>query len=391
MTTNEFERDLDDQAGLKRPGRIDMRVFQNTPDAGDGHPGVQRCFRNYLHEGGMGKDLQLVGFGIKGTSVNINNVELQQLSNIGASVITVSIWSQIDNIEATTISPAQWVYVGGADQSVKQADSPTFGGLTVNGNITVSGNVDSVDISGLKTAYDAHAANTANPHTVTLDQAFDGGKIINGSDSAANAFQVGNPTEYLKMYEDGILYLVANDHFVIKVTSNNAIDFHTNNIARWNVSQSGSFFPLASNAYDVGSTTYEVREIYCCGTVNDTTCADFSNYSYDKLYNMFAQIKPMDDGGLHIDACRDDIYYPHIDFTTLPKEFSVPADKDMSKKRNLWELNKKGKIIFREVHYKKGDTLGIIAGNHQYALASLVVKMGEKIKVLESKIRELEK
>ena len=47
-TTNEFERDLEDQAGLKRPGRIDLRVFQNTPDAGDGHPGLQRCLRNWF-------------------------------------------------------------------------------------------------------------------------------------------------------------------------------------------------------------------------------------------------------------------------------------------------------------------------------------------------------
>jgi len=141
MTTNEYERDLEDQAGLKRPGRIDLRLFQNTPDAGDGHPGLQRAFRNYLHEGGMEKDLDLVGYSIKGTSVDINNAELQQLSNI----------------EATTISPAQWVFVGEADQPVKIGDSPTFGGLTIGGNISVGGTVDSVDILAFKTSYDTHA------------------------------------------------------------------------------------------------------------------------------------------------------------------------------------------------------------------------------------------
>jgi len=188
MTTNEFERDLNDQSGLKRPGRIDLRVFQNTQDAGDGHPGVQRCFRNYLHEGGMEKDLDLIGYSIKGTSVlinnaemqqlsnigavtissaqwgylgeldqsikqsasvqfsgltltgnlvlvansitgtsvDINNAELQQLSNIGTSVITTSIWSQIDNMEATTISSAQWGYLGNLDQALHQSQSPSF-------------------------------------------------------------------------------------------------------------------------------------------------------------------------------------------------------------------------------------------------------------------------
>ncbi|KKK93564.1 hypothetical protein LCGC14_2691620, partial [marine sediment metagenome] len=131
-------------------------VFQNIPDVGDGSPGIQRCFRNYLHEGGIEKDLQLLGFGIKGTSVDINNAELQQLSNIGASVITTSIWTQLNNISTsvitasiwaelsnistTTISAAQWIYVGGADQPLKQADSVQFGGLALTGNLTIAGN-----------------------------------------------------------------------------------------------------------------------------------------------------------------------------------------------------------------------------------------------------------
>ncbi len=122
--TNEFERDLSNQAQLKRPGRVDMVVFQNVPDAGDGSPGIQRCFRNYLHEGGFENDLDLLGYAIKGTSVNISNAEMQQLSNI----------------EATTISAAQWVFVGEANQAVKIADSPTFGGLALTGNLTLAGN-----------------------------------------------------------------------------------------------------------------------------------------------------------------------------------------------------------------------------------------------------------
>jgi len=139
MATNEFERDLDDQAGLKRPGRIDLRVFQNIGDAGDGHPGVQRCFRNYLHEGGMEKDLDLVGYSIKGTSVDINNAEMQQLSNIGAA----------------TISVTQWGYVGNMDQEIHKGHSPEFAGMTINGNITITGTVDTVDVGDLKTAFDA--------------------------------------------------------------------------------------------------------------------------------------------------------------------------------------------------------------------------------------------
>lgn len=132
--TNEFERDLVNQSHLKHPGRIDMIAFQNLADAGDGSPGVQRCFRNYLHEGGMEKDLDLIAHGIIGTGVDINNVELQQLSNIGAN----------------TISEPQWEFLGNSDQDVRIADSPTFGGLSLTGNIALAANSitgNSVDIN----------------------------------------------------------------------------------------------------------------------------------------------------------------------------------------------------------------------------------------------------
>jgi hypothetical protein len=41
--------------------------------------------------------------------------------------------SQLETIGATTISAAQWVFVGEADQAVKQADSPTFVTTTLTG------------------------------------------------------------------------------------------------------------------------------------------------------------------------------------------------------------------------------------------------------------------
>jgi len=149
MGNSQYERDFNEQSALKRPGRLDFRTLNNINDVGDGYPGLQKCYRNYLHEGGMEKDLDLVGYGIIGTSVNIDNAELQQLSNI----------------ESVTISGDQWGYVGGANQPVKQADLPTFGGITVNGNIIITGNVDDVDIALLKTNFDTHKASTGADHT----------------------------------------------------------------------------------------------------------------------------------------------------------------------------------------------------------------------------------
>jgi len=236
MTTNEFERDLNDQSGLKRAGRVDFRVLQNTADAGDGHPGVQRCFRNYLHEGGMEKDLDLIGYSIKGTSVDINNAEMQQLSNIGASVITssiwtqvsnigaavitASIWSQLDNIEATTISPAQWVFVGQADQDVRQADSPTFGGLTINGNIIITGNVDGVTVS-------THTHSGAGQGgTVSYANLSNRGHILSGGDHTASGLTIGHVIRASGATTFAWAQLGHGDLSSIGTNSHSAIDTH---------------------------------------------------------------------------------------------------------------------------------------------------------------------
>lgn len=49
MPTDDKERDFNDSGALKRPGRIDLRLFQNIDDAGDGHPGLQKIIRNWVH------------------------------------------------------------------------------------------------------------------------------------------------------------------------------------------------------------------------------------------------------------------------------------------------------------------------------------------------------
>ena len=67
----------------------------------------------------MEKDLELLGYAIKGTSVNISNAEMQQLSNIGAA----------------TISGTQCGYVGAFDQGLTQTSNVNFGQITMSGNI----------------------------------------------------------------------------------------------------------------------------------------------------------------------------------------------------------------------------------------------------------------
>lgn len=72
--------------------------------------------------------------------------------------------SQLQNINATTITTGQWGYVGGADQSVRQADSPTFVGLTLSGAIATPTNISmtgELDLTGVNALIDLNPANTS--------------------------------------------------------------------------------------------------------------------------------------------------------------------------------------------------------------------------------------
>lgn len=56
---------------------------------------------------------------------NLTQAEIQQLENIGA----------------TTISAAQWGYLGASNQNVRSTDAPTFAGLSLTSNVTLTSNV----------------------------------------------------------------------------------------------------------------------------------------------------------------------------------------------------------------------------------------------------------
>lgn len=55
------------------------------------------------------------------------------------SDITAAEATQVEAIGATTISAAQWAYVGAANQSLITTASPTFAGLTLSGGFTLGG------------------------------------------------------------------------------------------------------------------------------------------------------------------------------------------------------------------------------------------------------------
>ena len=211
--TNEYERNLNDTSFLKRPGRIDLVVFQNTPDAGDGHPGLQRCFRNYLHEGGIEKDIDLVGHGIKGTSVDLTNAKLQEFNNIGA----------------TTISAGQWIFVGQANQDVRTSDSPTFVGLTLSADLITTSTVDGVNVGDLKSSFDTHVGSTGASHTY-IDQS-----VVNGSSPTFASPNVTN----LNLADD-IIHVGDTNNLISFGTDTQ--DFQTGGLSRMDISDSGVRF-----------------------------------------------------------------------------------------------------------------------------------------------------
>lgn len=61
--------------------------------------------------------------------------------------LTTAEIQQLENINTTTISIAQWGFVGGADQALKTTDSPTFAAGTFTGDLTVDTNTLFVDAS----------------------------------------------------------------------------------------------------------------------------------------------------------------------------------------------------------------------------------------------------
>lgn len=197
MTTNENERDFQDQGALKRPGRIDLRLFQNIDNAGDGHPGLQKALRNWVNN---------IHSAIK--TAHINNItdiptrNHNDLQTIGAN-------DHIDNItDIPTRNHNDLQTIGANDHidditDIPNRDHADLQNVTANQHhnkqhsITstadhtsgaTSGQMLKGDANGLPidaTNTDAevsgHISSTANPHTTTLEQARTANNQLSGS------------------------------------------------------------------------------------------------------------------------------------------------------------------------------------------------------------------
>ncbi len=98
-------------------------------------------------------DTGLYHIGSNNMGVACNGAKVLDIATSGLGVtgdITVS-----GNVDGVDVSAFKTDYDSKVNQNVKTTASPTFAGQTINGNITVSGNVDGVDVSTFKSDYDA--------------------------------------------------------------------------------------------------------------------------------------------------------------------------------------------------------------------------------------------
>ncbi len=180
----------------------------------------------------------------------------------------------------------------------------------------------------------------------------------------------------------------ANDfnpgHYVIHQRNTQGyIRFYTNNTLRWEFINTGHLRPTTDGQMNLGESAYSIASFYRCNEY-DGTCADFEHYTLEELYQIFAQIKPMSDGGLHYSP-ETGIAFPHLDFATLPDEFAVKA-KEVITNSLIYYDDGKGALFTPEIEYAIGEAFMIDSGVWDMALMKLVVKLYEKVIDLESRL-----
>jgi len=202
-----------------------------------------------LTGGGMtlSGDLALAANSITGTSVDISNAELQQLSNIGATTISSAQWgylgacstgggqlmanlttgesTQLEAIGATTITSTQWGYLGAMDQGVGTGDSVQFAGITSTGDITISnatpsltftdttnngdGRISGTDEGGLRIMGDVNDEVAGSYITLELDQT----EFFRLHDSGNIQLSNAATMDIYRDVDTGILRLIGTDTY----------------------------------------------------------------------------------------------------------------------------------------------------------------------------------
>jgi hypothetical protein len=133
-----------------------------------GHSHSSLTFGNGLatgsYNGSAAKTISIVSHA--GTSGSIGTVNVSS-SGLGVNLGTTGTTACAGN-DSRLHSPALAGHSSWANQNVLTTSAVTFAGLTINGNITVTGTVDGVDISSFKSSYDSHNHDSSYKKTADI-------------------------------------------------------------------------------------------------------------------------------------------------------------------------------------------------------------------------------
>ena len=87
---------------------------------------------------------------------------------------------------------------------------------------------------------------------------------LNGNSTADNLKLIMGISEDFQLYHNGTDSYLQNSTGKLRVRNTHAdeIKLDTNNTTRWNIGGTGHIYPDLNNTYDIGTTTYRVRNIY---------------------------------------------------------------------------------------------------------------------------------
>lgn len=135
-----------------------------------------------------------LGGDLSGTADNATVIRIQNVA------ITSGEATQLANIDTTTISATQWGYLGALDQSLTQASSPTFAGMTVAGDLVVTGDTLQAQVTNLNVEDQFILLNSGSTTG-------DAGIIFGGANGTANT-GVGLIWDFSYNTNDGRLAIV---------------------------------------------------------------------------------------------------------------------------------------------------------------------------------------
>ncbi len=126
--------------------------------------------------------IRALGAGIISSSAQVDisskTVAASQVTEI--SNLTAAEGAQLENIGTTTISAAQWGYLGGMDQNVKTNSNVNFNNLVVAGDLTVEGSRTELQVANLNVEDQYILLNSGSTSG-------DSGIIFGGSNTTANS------------------------------------------------------------------------------------------------------------------------------------------------------------------------------------------------------------